>query len=414
MPPMMFDRRGRDAIRAFIVMDLYFTSAGLLALFVSRATFVDDNVVFTLVPFLGLLLVSLVIAYKVVTNDGPLLVAMGLNIVGNWMMALVVSIVVPFLWPAMTLVVLMPVVLATPYLGRGQLLFTIICSAIFTGLVSLVGMLDRDWLVLTGVSHDLEIIIVTGIVVALVVPIGTIVWQNNRLQQLNLVEVIDLNTRLLRAQEDLAASRRRVLEAGDIERRRIERDLHDGAQQRLLALGVRLRLLEQQTQDQPELNRSIEALIGELDAGVEEVRELARGIYPPMLEAWGLPEALSAVALRSTIPVHVTFEDIGRLSRPTETALYFTAIEALTNAAKHAQNSSARLSLVRIGGTVVLTVVDDGPGFLVEQTFGTNGVGKLGDRIGAVGGTLEVTSEPGVGTSLTAVVPYEPAVAADG
>jgi signal transduction histidine kinase len=237
-----------------------------------------------------------------------------------------------------------------------------------------------------------------------ILPIGLIVWQNNRLQHENLDRANDLNEQLLISRAELAASRRRVVHAGDIERRRIERDLHDGAQQRLVTLGVRLRLLESQTEDMPDVHHAVEDMIGELSAAIDEVRELSNGIYPPMLQSEGLVHALGEVARRSTTPVRTSLTHIERLDPSVETALYFTALEALTNTAKHAPGSLVDLRLVDEGSSLRLTVSDNGPGFEIDESKALASVNRLDDRVAAIGGTLTITSAIGKGTTVTAIV----------
>lgn len=397
---------GGKPIKTFINIDILGTVGGILLLVAVNGLFVRKANVWFVLPALLVLLAALAMA-KRRADSGAVLQALALITVGNWIVALVIPVVLPFLWPVMVLTVLMPMVLATPYLNRPQLLRTIVLGTIVVGLVAAIGLLNDDGGALPDLDDELELLLVIGALMAQIAPIGLVVWQNNRIQQQNLGRATGLNARLLQSQDELAASRRRVVEAADTERRRIERDIHDGAQQRLVALGIRLRLLEGQTKDLPSVHHAVETLVAELDGAVEEVRELAHGIYPPLLQSRGLVDALSAVARRSALPVSATLDDIGRLDQSIETALYFTAIEALTNAAKHAPDSSVDLSLAETDNTLRLTVVDDGPGFEVDETIRSHGTHNMGDRVAAVGGQLEVSSTPGTGTTVTAVVPRD-------
>lgn len=399
---------GRKPIETFINLDILGTLGGIGLLVVANALFVRQAAVWIVLPALLVLLAALAIARRE-AESGQVLRALALITTGNWMVAVVVPLLLPFLWPVMALTVLMPIVLSTPYLNRSQLFGTIMLGSIVVGTVAAIGLLNDDGGAIPDIEDELELLVVVGALIAQIIPIGLIVWQNNRIQQQNLGRATDLNGRLLQSQDELAASRRRVVEAADTERRRIERDLHDGAQQRLVALGVRLRLLESQTRDLPDVHDAVETLVGELDGAVEEVRELAHGIYPPLLQSRGLVDALSAVARRSALPVTPMIDDIGRLDQSTETALYFTAMEALTNAAKHAPDSSVDLALAEKAGILRLTVIDDGPGFKVNSTIRSHGTHNMGDRVAAVGGWLDVSSTLGVGTTVTAVVPRDPA-----
>ena len=398
------DRGLRKPIETFINLDLMGTLGGIVLLIIANGLFVQQASIWIVLPPLLTLLLALILA-KRQAESGALLRALALVTAGNWMVAVVVPVLLPFLWPVMALTVLMPMVLSTPYLNRPQSLATITVGSLVVGCVAAIGLLNDDGGALPDIEDEFELLLVVGALMAQIIPIGLIVWQNNRLQLQNLEHATDLNNRLQRSQAELAASRRRVVEAGDTERRRIERDLHDGAQQRLVALGVRLRLLESQSRELPEVHQAVETLVGELDGAVEEVRELAHGIYPPLLQSRGLVDALSAVARRSALPVVPTMDDVGRLDQSTETALYFTALEALTNAAKHAPDSSVSLSLIDEGDTLRLMVVDDGPGFDVDEPVRSHGTHNMGDRLAAVGGSLDVSSVTGVGTTVTALVP---------
>ncbi len=397
------DRDGY-AIEQFVAIDRVFTTAGLVGLIAAKLWLFESQSLWIVVLFLVFHLACLSLAGRFVTEGRSAAVVLLLIVVGNWSVALAVSAIVPYLFPVMALTVLMPVVLATPFLERAQLLSIVVLAAFVAGVSSAIGMLRAGYGVAAEVSNNLQIVTVVSVLVIQIVPIGLIVWQNNRLQHESLVRATELNVLLRHSQEELAASRRRVLLAGDVERRRIERNLHDGAQQRLLAVAVRLRMLETDTDDLPELNGPIEELIGEIDAAIEDVRDLAHGIYPPLLESLGLAEALSVVAQRSSIPVRSVLSGIGRLDPSVETALYFTALEAMTNAAKHAPAATVDLRLVDDGPTITLSVTDDGPGFVIGAGE-PSATENFRDRVAAIGGMFNIASEVGHGTTVTAVVP---------
>ncbi len=210
------------------------------------------------------------------------------------------------------------------------------------------------------------------------------------------------NARLVR---DLRASRERILTAGERERRRLERDLHDGAQQRLMAIQVKLALARDQVSDE-ELAARLDEVAADAEIAVDELRALAHGIYPTVLVERGLPEALRSLAMTAPARVRVVTDDIGRLSTSVETALYFCALEAIQNAAKHAgADTKVEVRLAQRGDTIELVIEDDGPGFNPEGE--TEGIGLINmrDRIGDVGGTLRIVSIPGRGTLVSASVP---------
>jgi signal transduction histidine kinase len=205
---------------------------------------------------------------------------------------------------------------------------------------------------------------------------------------------------------ELRASRQRLVAAGDAERRRLERNLHDGAQQRLVALAMQLRLVQAGIRRDP---ASAEALVtsasAELAQGLEELRELARGLHPAVLEH-GLPSALDSLASRSTVPTAVTCDELPRLPEPVELALYFVACEALTNVAKYSRARAASVTLRRTPGGVAVEIADDGVGG-ADPARGS-GLRGLVDRVGALDGHLRVTSPPGAGTVVTAELPLRP------
>jgi signal transduction histidine kinase len=213
-----------------------------------------------------------------------------------------------------------------------------------------------------------------------------------------------LNAELLARVEELSASRARIVEVGLNERRRLERDLHDGAQQRLVALRLQLRMAHDRTDTKPEAAKELlQGAMQELDEALAELRELARGIHPAVLTDRGLEAALKALATRSPLPVDVESAPNHSLPAPVESAAYFVVAEALTNVAKYAQASHARVAVQRQNGHAVVEVSDDGVGG-ADPTRGT-GLSGLADRIAALDGRLEIESPEGGGTIVRANIP---------
>ena len=211
------------------------------------------------------------------------------------------------------------------------------------------------------------------------------------------------NARLV---EELHASRARLTEAGDRERRKLERDLHDGAQQRLMAIQIKLRLMEERIGDR-ELAAQLDAIGDEAAKSVAELRALAHGIYPPALQQFGPVNALRAFARTAQVPIEIVDDGIGRCARPVEAAIYFCAMEAVQNATKHA-GSDARVTITlgRDPERVRFAVADDGVGMDPSAADGDgDGLTSMRDRIGAVSGELEIISTPGRGTTIRATVP---------
>jgi signal transduction histidine kinase len=203
---------------------------------------------------------------------------------------------------------------------------------------------------------------------------------------------------------ELAASRARIVAASDETRRRIERDLHDGAQQRLVSLGLELRLTQANVPEGlPELRAGIGRIADDLTGVLDELREMARGIHPAMLSEGGLRPALRTLARRSPIPVELDLATDARFPSPVEVAAYYVVSEALTNAAKHADASYASVSLTEQDGVIHLSVRDDGVGG--ADPGGGSGLIGLRDRVEALGGTVEVKSPHGTGTTLLVTLP---------
>jgi signal transduction histidine kinase len=206
--------------------------------------------------------------------------------------------------------------------------------------------------------------------------------------------------------EDLRASRQRLVTTQDEARRRLERNIHDGAQQDLVALGIKLNLAETTVAEHPAQAGQV---FGDLKANaagaLENLRDLARGIYPPLLADLGLAAALNAQAAKSPVPVLVEADGVGRFGQDTEAAVYFCCLEALQNTAKYAHATQACIRLQAQHGTLCFTVSDDGTGYDARYTAMGSGLRNMADRLAALGGRLEVRSAPGQGTTITGHLP---------
>lgn len=215
---------------------------------------------------------------------------------------------------------------------------------------------------------------------------------------------------LNRQVDELRASRARVVVAADAERRRIERDLHDGAQQHLVALAVNLQLVRQLADSDPTAAKiQLEEIGQDVREALESVRELAHGIYPPLLLDRGLADALGAAGSGAGIPVRVEAVGLERYPPEVEATVYFSCLEALQNAATHAgAGTRARVRVWREHDSLRFEVSDDGAGF--EQRAEQRGAGltTMGDRLGALGGQLTVTSQRGSGTRVSGTIPLAP------
>jgi len=216
-------------------------------------------------------------------------------------------------------------------------------------------------------------------------------------------ELVSLAVASAQARADLIASRARLVEAGDEQRRRLERNLHDGAQQHLVSVAVKLRVARSQVETKPEITaRLLDEALHELGAGLEELREIARGLHPAILTDRGLLQALETLAARVPVPLEIDAV-AERLPGHIEATIYYIVSEALTNVARHADATQASVTIRHDGDVVRCEVTDDGRGG-ADISRGT-GILGLRDRAEAAGGTLTLTSPPGKGTIVAAALP---------
>jgi signal transduction histidine kinase len=254
----------------------------------------------------------------------------------------------------------------------------------------------------TPVEHD-------GRPVAMLVHDPSVAEERERVRAVGGAAALALeNERLeaaLRAHvQELRASRVRIVESADAARRRIERDLHDGAQQQLVALALTLRIARSRLDRDPAAAAELlDAAADDLEAAIRELRELARGIHPAVLTDRGLGAALEALAQRIPLPVEIAPVPEGRLPEPVEAAAYFVVAEAITNVARYARASHARVAVARDRDRVVVEVADDGAGG-ADPAAGS-GLRGLADRVAALDGRLDVDSQAGHGTTVRAVIP---------
>ena len=252
--------------------------------------------------------------------------------------------------------------------------------------------IDRDGARVAALVHDRSLIDDPQLLAAVTAAAG-IAIENTRLQ-------VELRARL----EELRGSRARVIEAGQKERQRLERNLHDGAQQRLIALSLDLGLLEGRVASDPETGRRIEQARREIATSLEELREISRGLHPAVVSGHGLEVALEQLAARAAVPVQLDVELGGRrLPESLEVAAYYLVSESLANVGKYARASAATVVVCRRGGEVTVEVIDDGVGG--ADTEGGSGLRGLADRVEALDGRLRVWSPLGGGTRVRAEFP---------
>jgi PAS domain S-box-containing protein len=243
---------------------------------------------------------------------------------------------------------------------------------------------------------------------------GEVIWETSHAgyeldehgRPLRVIGVVQDITDRVRLIEELRGSRARIVEAGARERLRLERDLHDGAQNRLVAIQMKLARTREEAGADVVLSR-LDELIGDAQAATDELRALGHGIYPTELREHGLEEALRSLAEAAPIRVRLIAASVGRHAPPVEEAVFFCAREALQNASKHAgPRAYVTLSLERHGKGVEFEVADDGPGFDPRERSSGFGLTSMRDRIAAVGGELETISAPGRGSRIRGIVPH--------
>ena len=219
---------------------------------------------------------------------------------------------------------------------------------------------------------------------------------------------VGLNRELLARLDDLRASRQRLVMAQDEERRRIERNLHDGAQQHLIALKMKVGLAEGVAEPESKARPILAQLKHDADEAIDNLRELARGIYPPLLASDGLGPALRAQASRFTVPVELELDGVPRQPREVESAIYFCCLEALQNVAKYAEAGRVKLRVWTQDSNLAFEVEDDGNGFEPATVVRSSGLQNMRDRLEALSGSLGVRSAPGTGTTVRGRVPLSP------
>jgi signal transduction histidine kinase len=406
----------RRRLRTFLAFELVTTTAAAVAILGVWLTVLPSGwllVLALLVGAFGLLMLGAVRPLQA----GRLEHAVRWLAVANWAVALATTAIATFAWPVLALAALLPAVFSIPYASGATLRAYVFVSLGVSVGVAMLGVL-QDF---SGLTSELPAwirqLVVIGFTPFLAGMIAQLGLENSSHLSAALREAEAVNVRLRRSEEALAtqaeelrASRARVVAATDLERRRIERDLHDGAQQRLVALSVRLSMARELIREDPaQAGAAIDALRTEVKAAQAELNRLAQGVYPPVLTEHGLAEALRSAVDRCPNPVQLAVDDVGRHPRELEAAIYFCCVEALQNAAKHAGAEAVVRVCLRLTDDAALEfeIADNGRGFDPAAPVRGNGFVNMRDRLGAFGGAVEIEAAPRSGTRVTGRVPTD-------
>ncbi len=331
----------------------------------------------------------LLVAAEVLAVRQRIGAAAAVTTLATWGTALAIVWVSPFLAPVGLLALLLPLVMVADLLGPGLLTPTIVTTVVLSGVLAGTGVARRPAYErvhpVNAWTMMLVAVLVTVLVSALVAGLRTYITQ------------LSQHTR------ELEESRARLAVAAVEARRAIERDLHDGAQQRLATIAVDLgRASRMFEKDPPQARSIVLSLQGQLEAAIRELRDLAHGIYPPLLGERGLVGALPAAGRRTTLPCTVDVRSLGRHSPSVEAAVYFCCTEAIHNADRHSGGSliTVRASNDDDGPGLRFSITDDGHGFDPDVVRSAHGLTGMRDRIRAAGGELRITSAPGQGTTV--------------
>jgi signal transduction histidine kinase len=381
-------------LRAYLRVNLVAIWASALALAVLRVALGPSHTImgdlYALVAC-GILL----LAAEVLAARDRNAAAASVTIVATWLVALSITWVSPFLAPVGLLALLLPLVIVADHLTARLRTPTIVATVTLCGLLS--GMGVARW---PGYEASHPVTTRTVLIVAIFVPV---------LVSVLVAGLRDYVIRLRERTRELEESRARLAVAAIEARRSIERDLHDGAQQRLATIAVDLgRATRLMDQNSPQARSIVHGLQAQLEAAIRELRDLAHGIYPPLLGERGLVGALPAAARRTTLPCTVDVHSLGRHSPSVEAAVYFCCTEAIQNADRHSGGSIISVQASDDAGPdrgLRFRVTDDGHGFDPGSVRSTHGLTGMRDRIRAAGGELRIVSAPGRGTTVEGQFP---------
>jgi signal transduction histidine kinase len=341
---------------------------------------------------------------------GDLRTAVFIFTAGLWATTVFIVAILPIALPVMVFNLVVPFILAATYLNDQERRPVTIAGVVVAGAIGILGLTQDGLRIDDGVDERIVDLATIGFLVGYTWMFTATVRDANRTRIDTLERALAANDAMLDAQSELRRSRRRLVEVADQERGRIERNIHDGAQQRLVSAALQLKLAGQLAdRGQAPTAETLELLHDEVTAALAELRELAQGIYPSLLAERGLVEAVGSLCRRSTVPARVEGDIAANLDRDTQAAIYFFCAEALQNANKHAgPDAEVTVTFGDRADAVEVVVSDTGRGFSPADKARSRGILNMVDRIEAIDGTLTIRSAPGSGASLRAVVAIEP------
>jgi signal transduction histidine kinase len=409
VPDATVDPAGPARLRTFVLADAVLTGASVVFMLVVWATVFPSGwllVVALMVSLSGCVMLSALAPLRRQLVE-PAVMRLA---VANWAIAIGATAVATFAWPIAVFASLLPAVVSVPHVSRRAFhRYLGVSLAVATGVVAL-GLLQD----VTGLTGEAPVWVLEAVTITFVPGMALLLIELSLANRAHLQRMLEsslaANDDLRRSEEALAeavdelrASRARVVAATDEERRRIARDLHDGSQQRLAALGLNLSVVRELVRRSPDdAAQALEELRGSITEAQADLRALVHGIYPPALTEHGIVAALGSVAAGDASRVRVVANGVGRHPAHVEAAVYFCCTEALQNAAKHAgPEASVTVTVVEPEpGWLGFEVEDDGHGFDSDTARGGAGFVSMRDRVGALGGSLEVISAPGEGTRV--------------
>jgi signal transduction histidine kinase len=325
----------------------------------------------------------------------------------NWAMILVGTLLAAPVWPVLILASLFPMTAAASYVEQRQFRWYLLGSVAVGAVCTLVGLFTSPTSIVDDVPPWTIDSVLIIFVPLLIVMVGLLAVQNFTRTRLTITNLVEAHDRMQEQSDQLLASRARMVAATDDERRRIERDLHDGTQQHFVSMLLKTGAINRVVADDPERATALlDELRHELKDAQAELRGFTLGIYPPSLTQHGLAAALGRAVDRIDRHVVVEIDEIGRFDPAVEATVYFICMEAMQNADKHAGPvATIRLLLSREGDDLRFEVADDGLGFDIDRVTRRSGVQNMEDRIAAAQGTLTITSSPRTGTSVIGNIP---------